>query len=63
MERVIITSDSDLFAVWRVQCADGTRAERSVQVGDALRTLIVARSTFQRLLDDIQTDTFPRTGV
>ena len=63
MTRVLVTEDGLLYAIWVVELPNGQRAERSVPVTPALQDLITARVTFQRLLDDIASDTAPRLGA
>lgn len=63
MVRVIVTDDLDLYAVWRVVLADGSRTERSVQVSGALKNNIVERTTFNAFLDQIRDDTVGRIGA
>lgn len=62
MVRVVVTDDSQLYAIWRVMSALGVR-EVSVPVSDTLNANIVARPAFQTMLDNIRDDTFPRTGA
>lgn len=63
MVRLTVTDDGALFAAWVVMLPGGRRAERSVGVTPALAQQIVSRPAFQTMLDQIESDTFGRTGA
>ena len=63
MMRLIVTDESQIFAVWSIDLGNGKRAERSVAVSPELNADAKANEIIRTLVDSIRDDTFPRTGA